>query len=650
MVKSSNTFSIQITGESSNNAWFMGAITNNAIPNHDGVHEEFKQFDNSMFIDNLSHKILSASYNEYNTLLVTADTTNNLYVFGNTTNFGSGIGFKFDSLQDITPTNYQYIEKFTNLDYNNNPLFNKKRVIDAKIGGSFGLVITDEAVNNLYICNIGTKTNSSSFTQDFLENPFLTTQVIYIATSETCAFAITDEPENNLYVCGRTEYNDFNVLGLGNEQFSLNTWTRVSIDGNSAKKCVTTPLTTMILTTRNRLLITGKVSEQIYNFEFRAYNLPETPIDIDSICPSQNDTYLTNTSCIFVLSEKGSIYYLNNENKLDLQTSNNREDIFLSMDLTELGITGVENIICTRNYLSIVTNNNHYILGYSLSTLLLFDNKYNLPNILKYNYSFSTLVNNISLETITIPSNCVVYFTTATDYYNNTLSYTKNSTPNTIIEGNNIDLLYNLLPNSSLTTLPIEFSIPDIDKITSVYYNSEDFTNYTFNERIINIETNTLGEFSLYFGQVYCLPSDTTILTPSGYVPISSLKLGDLILCSNGETHPIYKLTKIKVFCDTITSPWLIPAGSIDENYPPNNVKISARHLIKWNDKWIKPSKFPSAIQDLDTKFITYYHISLARYATRHLVINGGCIVETLCVDYRDHVEYRLRLKTYEYN
>ncbi len=129
-----------------------------------------------------------------------------------------------------------------------------------------------------------------------------------------------------------------------------------------------------------------------------------------------------------------------------------------------------------------------------------------------------------------------------------------------------------------------------------------------------------------------CLYEDTEVLTPSGYVSVKQLKEGDEVTTSDGRTSQILKLSISKFGASYKTSPLIIKANSIAENYPPKDCRISKYHMIQYNGGWIAPYKNEHIFKaDESIRSIKYYHIQLENFKTDHLVINGGLVVESLC-------------------
>lgn len=142
---------------------------------------------------------------------------------------------------------------------------------------------------------------------------------------------------------------------------------------------------------------------------------------------------------------------------------------------------------------------------------------------------------------------------------------------------------------------------------------------------------NYSGLTRLYYQYILpCLTEWTTVLTPNGYVLISSLKVGDMVITCDGRRVPIVNLFKSVHDGSSRTYPYVIPKNSIGDNYPPKKVEVSRSHLIKYGDKWIHPKNSKCFKQNRKLDKVKYYHIELPDYVTDNLVINRGCVVESL--------------------
>jgi hypothetical protein len=171
----------------------------------------------------------------------------------------------------------------------------------------------------------------------------------------------------------------------------------------------------------------------------------------------------------------------------------------------------------------------------------------------------------------------------------------------------------------------------------------------TYTIIIRNNGSYNVSEFSLVVNSpspptppVPCLIHNTTVLTPSGYIPVQKLNKGDTVITSDKRKVKIVEIFKTEVKGSKDTYPCVIPKGSIYENYPSKELRISQTHLIKVKNYWICPKNYFST--DKTFKDITYYHIQLKNYCTDHLVINDGVIVESLGVSKTDNIEYYNRV------
>jgi hypothetical protein len=128
----------------------------------------------------------------------------------------------------------------------------------------------------------------------------------------------------------------------------------------------------------------------------------------------------------------------------------------------------------------------------------------------------------------------------------------------------------------------------------------------------------------------------TLIKTPNGYVPIEKMKIGDEIVSDDGA---IVKVTKIgKWECDANNKydkldlskvMYKIPTGEYKCTTP---VYISHFHRILAPDKWLRFAKnlgckVATASELSESGLYTIYNLAVEQ--DKHLVVNGGCVVES---------------------
>jgi hypothetical protein len=139
---------------------------------------------------------------------------------------------------------------------------------------------------------------------------------------------------------------------------------------------------------------------------------------------------------------------------------------------------------------------------------------------------------------------------------------------------------------------------------------------------------------------VNCITEDTKILTPSGYIRVDQLCIGDEVITDKKKIVKIKNIMKDEFDGTPETYPYLIKQGSIAPNYPPKNVKLSGNHMIEYGGKWIAPSR-SNMFKQIKVDKVKYYHVQLQNYVTDNLVVNGGAVVESYTGD-EHNLDYHL--------
>ena len=239
-------------------------------------------------------------------------------------------------------------------------------------------------------------------------------------------------------------------------------------------------------------------------------------------------------------------------------------------------------------------------------------------------YNFSLLNETTGLD-IPLPIGSRVILYDYTPIYNTSVIFNDSN----FLGGSNAQqLAFNDFSFSGVdTSQPIRlgFVIPADQGIASDINNSLTYTATVKEAANSNVVSQSLPTV------LNCLYEDTEVLTPFGYVSVKQLKQGDEVTTSDGRVSRIVKLMISKLPASYKTSPFIIKAHSIAENYPPKDCRISKYHMIQFNGEWIAPYKNEHIFKaDESIRSIKYYHIQLENFKTDHLVINGGLVVESL--------------------
>jgi len=201
-------------------------------------------------------------------------------------------------------------------------------------------------------------------------------------------------------------------------------------------------------------------------------------------------------------------------------------------------------------------------------------------------------------------------------------------------------------------TLNIDASDYDISYNSSqrrIYFGG---TGYDASSQIIQLDPNNADRTMTIRGigsgglELHCLTDMCNVLTPDGYKNVKYINVGDIILTEDNREVRVKRKTHELYIINEHTAPYLIPKNTIDNKYPTEDIVLSGRHLIKYNDKWYIPEKI--GIKQLDIYSVNYYHLELENYTTDNIIINGGTVVESLttCDDenqHRDAVEWYRR-------
>jgi hypothetical protein len=659
-----NRASCLLTNETSYNAYFTGVPDNNLPVNSlEGV----VKIDSTWFATPPTNaKILMVAIGDHHTLLITDEPTNNLYVCGSNKYGATGVGFMYSNETPVSETNYEYTTKFTNLDYNGLPLFPEKRVISISVGLEHSIVLTDELTSNLYVCGnnqyYGTYVYLVSFNNSDYEIPFFSERrVIYATTFNNYSIAITDEPTNNVYVCGFNSTSGRLGLGVSNTENTTN-WTNNVLIDYCAKKAVCSHNTTIVLTADNKLFIAGTVNGNTNALTFTEYSNEfvsgsEVAIDIFAGSVSPNNTEQNKYDLLLVLTDDNKVYYLNHLNFLGFPISVlDRPPNPIVFSLIEGTPNNIHSVGVNSEYTWVSSGLDLYYCGSyngDYKTAFFADEFSNV--LVNYQPSHNSSVTSPTYIN-TLDTNTYIYYSKSSDYNNNTI--TANKTTNGEFRYNNInDRVINielvLLPNDIISTKHIPVKILT-NKFENVYVTVVDGTHiqldtsernyYNYDEGLLTSYLKQNSILSVSEANDSCLCEDTEVLTPNGYMPITLLKVGDLVVSDDNNSYPITSYRKTTHFLNDNSYPYVVTKGSITESYPPNDVNLSKNHLIKFNGKWIAPYQLSSVTRDKTANTIVYYHISLGDYKNKNLVVNGGCVVETMCDTEEDHIEFKRRL------
>ncbi|MFO1027679.1 MAG: Hint domain-containing protein [Acetobacteraceae bacterium] len=146
--------------------------------------------------------------------------------------------------------------------------------------------------------------------------------------------------------------------------------------------------------------------------------------------------------------------------------------------------------------------------------------------------------------------------------------------------------------------------------------------------------TDLAGNAVTGFGDTICFMAGTLIRTPSGEVPVETLRPGDLVLTTDGEARPVRWLgrqTVSTVFADPLrVLPIRIKAGALGEALPLRDLLVSPDHALLVGGVLVHAGALVNGLtvvreQDVPQSFV-YYHVELPDHA---LILAEGVAAET---------------------
>ena len=128
---------------------------------------------------------------------------------------------------------------------------------------------------------------------------------------------------------------------------------------------------------------------------------------------------------------------------------------------------------------------------------------------------------------------------------------------------------------------------------------------------------------------VTCFLKDAPVLTPGGYRPIASLKVGDLVQTADGRSVAIQKVSIQKVVASAATNPFVVPKGKFGAT---KRLYISPNHKLLVVGEMVGEMVAASSPSlGLDQKIMTgsfnYYNLELPAWEN---MIVAGVTVESL--------------------
>jgi hypothetical protein len=153
--------------------------------------------------------------------------------------------------------------------------------------------------------------------------------------------------------------------------------------------------------------------------------------------------------------------------------------------------------------------------------------------------------------------------------------------------------------------------------VTGLYYG----TLYTFTLTIRYNPDRPSQTVTATYTTGPCFLADAPVLTPTGYRPIASFRVGDLVQTASGNALPIVSIKKIRALPNHESLPYLIPSGLYGAT---QDLPISPHHLVRQPGK---EARHLGLAHHPMTEPWDYYNLELTDHEADMVV--AGVVVET---------------------
>jgi alpha-tubulin suppressor-like RCC1 family protein len=536
-----------ITPDNSNNLYNCGHNPTGAL----GFGDSIDRTVFTLVTTNITgKKIIGTAAGEASTLIITNDTSNNLYSTGR--NFEGQLGLGDNSDRNV----------YTNV----TPNISGKKVIAVSVGSNFSLMLTSDATNNLYGCGyngegqlgLGDTGNRYVFTN--ITTSITDKRVTCISTGAFFSVITTDDATDNLYSTG---YNIYGQLGLGD--ISRRLYFQNATINISGKNIIN-----VSVGEKHSLILTNDSTNNLYSCGYNGFGQLGLGDNTDRNVFTSVTTNISGKtinqisgggdhSLILINDTSNNLYACGSNNNNQLGTGTGNINTF---QITSNATTNpYYNNISAGRYSSYATTgtekNNLYSWGDNFYGQLALGNKVNqnfIRNVSQNVYNKKIIFNYLmNLNTPTASgftnfnygTNNVTYYTTASDFSNNTITIIPvPSPPQNIFPdlSGTIASAYSLSPASVSFSFNISFTINCL-YLSRVYYQ------YSSNSSLTEMSTNSsTSPYYIYNGQTITIYTNAifqylVITSPPTTTGSQFSNLNKLIISAN-DTPRILSNTK----------------------------------------------------------------------------------------------------------
>ena len=153
----------------------------------------------------------------------------------------------------------------------------------------------------------------------------------------------------------------------------------------------------------------------------------------------------------------------------------------------------------------------------------------------------------------------------------------------------------------------------------------------------------TAGSVVITAGDIPCLTKGTMVKTPTGFVKVETLRVGDMVQVHDGRAVPIMNMIRNNIVTTETNTPYIIPKNFFGANMPKNPFTISPNHAVcadALGNEWFIPAHHGGDLERVAVGVReSYFHVELPNWLIDNMVIEKNIVVESHAEAYHKNLE-----------